>query len=267
MNDYRTVFVFPSDPDDTQPFDPTKSYKQVGIATSSSYYLPATEIPTSYLKTPCFVAGTLIDTARGPRPVETLRAGDLVVTRDRGVRPLCWAGRRMLSAQHLRLAPHLRPVRIRAGALGPGLPARDLFVSPQHRVLLRSALAARHCGAAEVLVAALHLCSLRGVRQHDPPDGVAYHHLLFDRHEIVRSNGCWSESLYTGPQAMLSLSPQARQEIAALYPHLIAPGAEIRPGARPFLAGRQGRDIAQAHRRTGAPLFSAAETKDPRIPA
>ncbi|NNF23942.1 MAG: hypothetical protein HKN63_03935 [Rhodobacteraceae bacterium] len=36
----------------------------------------------------CFTQGTLIETAFGPRPVETLRPGDLVRTRDRGLRPL-----------------------------------------------------------------------------------------------------------------------------------------------------------------------------------
>lgn len=39
----------------------------------------------------CFAAGTMIRTARGERPVEKLRVGDLVVTRDNGLQPLAWA--------------------------------------------------------------------------------------------------------------------------------------------------------------------------------
>ena len=53
-----------------------------------------TPIPPSYLNPTCFATGTLIDTANGPRPVDRLVAGDLVLTRDRGLRPLAWAGGR-----------------------------------------------------------------------------------------------------------------------------------------------------------------------------
>ncbi|MDT9702188.1 Hint domain-containing protein, partial [Streptomyces sp. P17] len=85
--------------------------------------------------------------------------------------------------------PHLRPVRIRAGALGAGVPARDLVVSPQHRVLLRSGIARRMFGASEVLVAAKQLLALDGVELASDLDSVTYVHFLFDRHQIVQSEG------------------------------------------------------------------------------
>lgn len=91
----------------------------------------------------CFVAGTLIETPVGWRAVEELAPGDLVITRDNGHQPVRWVGSVRLSGSSLARHSRLRPIRIRAGALGPATPARDLLVSPQHRVLVRSNIAMR----------------------------------------------------------------------------------------------------------------------------
>ena len=76
----------------------------------------------------CFTRGTLIETDKGPRAIETLQAGDLVWTLDAGHQPIRWIGETRLDAQALARAPHLRPIRIAAGALGDGTPSRDLLV-------------------------------------------------------------------------------------------------------------------------------------------
>lgn len=73
--------------------------------------------------------------------------------------------------------------------MGAGIPDRDLLVSPQHRVLVRSAIAQRMFGSSEVLVAAKQLLQLPGISLAEDVAGVSYVHLLFDRHEIVVSNG------------------------------------------------------------------------------
>lgn len=194
----------------------------------------------------CFTRGTRIETDRGAVPVEMLRPGDLVRTLDHGLQPLRWIGARSLSAAELAAAPHLCPVRIRAGALGAGLPLRDLTVSPQHRVLVRSKVAERMFGAPEVLVAAKHLTELDGIDQIEGASGVDYWHFLLDRHEVVFSEGARTESLFTGPEAMKALSPEARAEILTLFPEL-AQTPDIRPSARPLVNGRQGRSLAHRH--------------------
>ncbi|MBA4489571.1 Hint domain-containing protein [Paracoccus sp. S1E-3] len=256
IGDKSAVLVVPTQTT-TPPLDPTKTFDYARVYTGSTGFAVAdTPIPPSYLNPTCFATGTLIDTARGPRPVETLVAGDMVLTRDRGLRPLAWTGGRHLTARHLDIAPNLRPIRIRKDALGPGMPARDLTVSPQHRVLVRSPIAARICGAPEVLVAARHLCTLPGIEVVNPPGGVGYHHLLFDRHEIVRSNGAWTESLFTGPQALKSLGPAALREIRAIFPELFGPGAPGWTGARDFLTAEQTRDLARRHLKNIKPLVA-----------
>lgn len=199
---------------------------------------------------PCFCAGTMIRTPGGDVAVEDLRVGDLVETRDNGARPIRWIGGRALDRVDLAMVPKLRPIRIRAGALGQGLPSHDLMVSPQHRVLVRSAIAQRMFGTTEVLVAARQLTSLEGIDEV-AVESVEYYHILFARHEIVFSNDAQTESLYTGPQALKSLGQAAQDEIFTLFPELRAGPAEP---ARPFVPGGKGQQMAQRHRRNGKML-------------
>merc|ERR1711916_245042 len=87
----------------------------------------------------------------------------------------------------------LRPVLIRKGALGNGLPERDMIVSPNHRMLVASDKAAIYFEEREVLVAAKHLVDLPGVAFVDVED-VTYIHFMFDQHEVVLT----SELIETG---------------------------------------------------------------------
>lgn len=200
----------------------------------------------------CFTPGTMIATARGEVAVETLRPGDLVLTRDRGPQPVRWAAARHVEAAELALQPQLRPIRIRAGALGAGTPRADLVVSPQHRILVRSKIALRMFGAAEVLVAAKQLLCLEGIEVAADPESVTYVHFAFDRHEVVLSNGAETESLYPGAEALKAVGPAAREELLAIFPQLRTAGAV--PPARVLAGGRQGRSLAQRHQRNARAL-------------
>ncbi|WP_422028842.1 Hint domain-containing protein [Roseovarius sp.] len=164
----------------------------------------------------CFCAGTLIDTPEGPRAVETLRPNDRVATMDRGAQAVLWTSARTLAPEALAADPRLRPVRIGRGALRPGRPARDLYVSPQHRIWLRSRIAARMFGTAEVLVPAIKLTGLPGVAQVSPEGPVRYHHLLCRRHEIVFAEGLPCETLLRAERAGLALSGRGRTAWALL---------------------------------------------------
>lgn len=203
----------------------------------------------------CFGKGTDIATPTGSVPVEALRVGDLVLTRDHGPQPVRWIGSKGLTPCVLFLSPHLRPIRIRKGALGVSCPARDLIVSPQHRVLVRSAIAQKMFGANEVLVAANQLLILDGIDIADDLVEVEYFHILFDRHEVVVSNGAETESLFTGPEALKAVSPAARDEILGIFPELENAGYQARP-ARTLAPGRMARNMAARHHENGKALVS-----------
>ncbi|MEC9198362.1 MAG: Hint domain-containing protein [Pseudomonadota bacterium] len=160
----------------------------------------------------CFTPGTLIRTPSGDVPIETLAPGDLIVTRDNGVKPLLWVGQRSLDAQELDAQPHLRPVLLRHEFFGFD---RDLIVSPQHGVLLRTDVR----GGDEILYRAIHLARLPGgaVRQMLGCRAVTYMHLLFDQHEVIFANGVPSESLYPGQNALGSMDAAARHEVFELF--------------------------------------------------
>jgi len=170
----------------------------------------------------CFVSGTLIETSEGPRPIEALRAGDMVLTLDGGPQPIRWIGQRAIPRPERSANPKLHPVRITAGHLGEGLPTRDLLVSRQHRILLRSRIAERMFGTPEVLIPAIKLTRLPGVFVDESVEEVAYFHLLFDRHEVIFAEGAMAESLFAGPEALKVISAAARTEILSLLPEVAA---------------------------------------------
>ena len=203
----------------------------------------------------CFVTGTLIETDRGMIAVQDLKAGDLVVTRDNGLQPIRWIGSVKMGKGALMAQPKLRPIRIKAGALGNDMPTADLLVSPQHRVLVRSKVAMKMFGALEVLVAAKQLLQIDGIDIADDVAEAEYFHFLFDRHEVVNSNGAATESLFTGPEALKAVDRQARQEIFSLFPQLRSADFVATP-ARPIPAGRRSRKLAVRHAQRPGALVS-----------
>ncbi len=190
---------------------------------------------------PCFVAGTAIRTPRGDVPIEELRPGDLVLTRDDGPQPLRWIGRREVMATGA-----FAPIRISANTFGRH---GTVCVSPLHRVLIRDSLAELLFGADEVLVAARDLVNDRTVRPM-PGGMVNYIHILFDRHQVVLSEGLETESFLPGPQIANSFEAEMIEEIRTLFPEIDpATGRGYSPAARRarkryeaqlLLTGRQG---------------------------
>lgn len=200
-----------------------------GPGSGSQPVIPATDVHVP----PCFTSGVLIRTAGGARMVESLRPGDRVWTADGGPKPLLRLLSRRVEAAELDDRPALRPILIRSGAFGPGRPARDLRVSPQHRILVSDWRAALNWGAEEVLVPACALVDGRHVLVDDAARSVTYHHLVFAAHEIVESEGLLSESYFPGAFTLVGL---AMEELLAV--------ASIGGPARPGIAAREGALLA-----------------------
>lgn len=173
---------------------------------------------------PCFVAGTLISTPDGNRKVEELQPGDLVYTRDEGAQPLRWIGSREVDAKG-----EFAPIHIEANTFGDH---DTLMLSPLHRVLIRDSLAELLFGEHEVLVAARDLVNDRTVRSVEGGT-VTYVHILFDRHQVVFSEGLATESFFPGPQTTKSFEAEIVREICRLFPEIDPEtGAGYSPTAR-----------------------------------
>lgn len=207
----------------------------------------------------CFTSGTLIETDRGPIPIEDISVGDLVLTKDDGLQPVRWIGSRKVGEDVLCQYPNLRPIRIAAQSLGCGLPKRDLLVSPQHRMLIRSQIADRMFGESEVLVAAKHLTAFDGIEIAEDQPTVTYWHFMFDRHQVVFAEGAESESLYAGKEALSSIPIESLREIHTLFPE-VSEGKVPSP-ARKLVKGRQGRRLAERHHTNRRPLFQSTLPK------
>ncbi|UYV39427.1 Ig-like domain-containing protein [Rhodobacteraceae bacterium D3-12] len=190
---------------------------------------------------PCFTPGTAIATPKGERMVEELNEGDKIITRDNGIQEIRWIGRRALTGHELARMPNLRPILIQKGALGDNLPEHDILVSPQHRMLMTGDKAQLYFEEREVLAAAKHLTDLPGVDEVGTL-GVSYVHFMFDQHEVVLSNGAWTESFQPGANVLSGLENAQRDEILTLFPDLkTAEGVEDYSAARRALKKHEAR--------------------------
>ena len=184
----------------------------------------------------CFTPGAMILTPTGERPIETLRAGDLVVTRDDGPQPIRWIGSRMGPGTGKNA-----PIRIEAGSqLGA---KRPLLLSPQHRVLIEGYRAQLIWGEDEVLVAAAHMVDGAQVRVA-PQAAVTYIHMIFDRHQVVYAEGAAVESLHLGDEGLSALGAAGRADLFAACPEFRDDAAAFGPTARICARGFEARLLA-----------------------
>lgn len=151
-------------------------------AGDSASLLHVTEVNGQVELTLCFYPGTALATPAGEVAVEALKAGDLVMTAN-GAMPVRWIGQNHI---HTRFADPLRslPIRIRQGALGDGLPVRDLLLSPDHAVYVDGILV--HASA---LVNGTSI-----VREHNVPEQFTYYHVELATHELLLAEGVQAES-------------------------------------------------------------------------
>ncbi len=130
----------------------------------------------------CFAAGTRIAVPDGEVPVETLKVGQHVLTFDGRRVPVCWIGHRHVNCRLHPRPEQVWPMRVPADCFGPGMPDREVFLSPDHAVFVDG-----------MLVPIRFLNGVGGIVQVSR-DSVAYWHVELPRHDILRASGLACES-------------------------------------------------------------------------
>jgi len=203
---------------------------------------PSSIISDTAFDIPCFVAGTMIRTPDGDRAVESLRAGDLVMTSDGTTKSVLWLGRSTKATLFADPARVL-PIRIKAGALGESLPERDLLVSPGHAMLVEGVLV-----QAGALVNGTSV-----VRETNVPATFTYYHVDTGAHDLLIAEGAVTESFLLGVEDMGFDNWAERPAGAAMPEELAYPRAKAArqmPGAV--------RDLLAVRSAAIAPAFAVA---------
>jgi hypothetical protein len=168
----------------------------------------------------CFTPGTRILTPDGLCLVQNLREGDMVQTKDNGAQEIVWKGARRMTGARMFAMPHLRPIRIRMGALGVERPDEQLLVSPSHRMLIQEDEAMALFNTPEILVAAKDLINGKTVTVDVTVPEVTYIHLLLSDHQILWANGVETESFHPASAALTTLGASDRTRLMAQFPDL-----------------------------------------------
>lgn len=157
-----------------------------------------------------FSRGTHITMASGAQlPIEDLRVGDMVLTRDDGPRKVRWIG-----SSTVRAVGDFAPIRIRAGTLHN---EADLVVSPDHRLFIYQRSDALGAGRAELLVRARHLVNGDTVvREHG--GFIDYFQVLFDRHQIIFAEGIAAETLLVDTRTRAVLPEGLTEKLSQSLP-------------------------------------------------
>jgi Ca2+-binding RTX toxin-like protein len=141
---------------------------------------------------PCYLVGTRILTPDGEIAVEQLSIGDRVITRDGSAKAIKWIGHRAYKLPFTADPAAIRPIRFAAGCLADGTPKRDLFVSPEHAMLIDG-----------LLIPAALLLNGRTITQPEPPADIHYIHIELAAHDAVLAEGAWSETFIDDDSRLL----------------------------------------------------------------
>jgi hypothetical protein len=162
----------------------------------------------------CFVRGTLIRTPEGEIAVEDLTIGALVETLN-GPLPVKWIGRQRFTKDSASWHWSVAPINVARFALSDQYPHRDLFLSPQHSLLIDG-----------FLIPVQWLVNGKSVALTlDDRDVVDYFHIELETHEVVFAEGAPAETL---------LVTDDREHFANFAEYERRYGVEVRPAMKPF---------------------------------
>ena len=195
-----------------------------------------------FVGSPCYVPGTRLAVPAGEADIASLAIGDRVMTATGVARAIKWIGRRAYTAAVIAANPHLRAVTIRADAIAPGMPHRDLMVSPMHALYID-----------DVFVPAAALVNGVSILRHDDLAPVSYIHIELDQHDVVFAEGLPAETFVDDASRQMF---DNADEFYELY------GADTAVAA--FAAPRieEGVQLEAIRRRIAARAFAVVTTRE-----
>lgn len=159
-----------------------------------------------------------VRTPCGARRVENLRRGDLVVTRDNGLKPVRMVWTRKVTEADIAADPALAPVRLKPRAIGPMMPQRDLVLAGGHRILVPGWRLADFPDTDACLIPSRDIAeaSDEAFVERSGTD-VVYYNIVFDEHQVFCANGLPVESYLPEAARLDELDDHARQDLTALF--------------------------------------------------
>ena len=154
----------------------------------------------------CFLTGTRVLTEKGEIVVEELKIGDQVQTAEGVLKPIKWIGRATCQPNQVKNPLRAHPILIKAGALGNNTPHRDLYVSPDHALLVEG-----------LLINAGALVNNISILKTEPKEAFTYYHIELENHVLLVAEGTLAESYL--PQKEDRMSYDNGAEYEQLYPY------------------------------------------------
>ncbi len=162
------------------------------------------------MRTPC-----------GPRRVELVRVGDLIVTRDNGLQPVRMVWRREVTTAEMASNIDLAPIRLKPCAIGPMMPQHDVCIAADHRILVPEYRLLVEEKTTGCLIEARELAGTSDAVYVDcTSEIVRYFTLVFDDHQVFCSNGLPVESFLPSAGTVSKLDDGLRDDLVRLFPML-----------------------------------------------
>ncbi len=189
--------------------------------------------------------GTDVRTPCGPRKIEHVRKGDLIVTRHHGLQPVAMVWKRELTQEYMQAHPGSAPIRLKERVIGPMMPQRDLALAPGHRILIPGWRLRDMADKDAGLLAAKALAGRSDSAYVDRSMSVVrYYALVFDEHRIFCANGVPVESVCVTQSMLKRLDSALRDEVKRHLPELRGCRTAYPPRAFPTIADRQFLQVA-----------------------
>lgn len=162
-----------------------------------------------------------VRTPVGPRRIENLREGDLVVTRDAGLQPVRMVWQQTIGADYIATSLDNAPVSIAPRTFGPMMPQTRVVLAPGQKTMLPGHLLNCDVRGPGGLIEARALAGTSDLVWFDY-DAIdqPFFNVVFDSHQVICVSGLPVESYRPTVEGMRHLDAQLRLDISRRFPLL-----------------------------------------------